>query len=703
MSRFKLSPLAAAIALATTLPCLLSVAHANEPAPTDDDALETIVVSGSREGTSKRKTPAAIDVISGAKIEEKRPTFIGEVLNQAAGVYMSDLRNEQHMMSIRHPLNTNAVYLYMEDGLPIRPAALFNHNALYELNMEGIDRIEVLRGPASSLYGSNAVGGAVNFFTANALGEPEAQLGTQLSHQGYKRLDFAASTGERQTAYGGQGLRIAGYVAKKRGGSDDYNDADKASLSIRHDWALSGKAKLKSTLTSNHLDTDMPGGLTQAQFDNQPGFSPQTFTYRKVHATRFATALQGEWNPGGQTTATFFTRNNITDQLPSYLIFDSKTKANTASGRIVNQNFSSVGIDLKHRQDIGQSGHIRWINGLLYDRSPMNGFERNLTITKGPDGRYVSYTPLDVRREYKVLVTTQALYSQAEFQPTSALTIVAGIRQDKTRYGYVNHLSSGAPSESRSYDHASPKLGATYSSSEQSTWFANYSQGFTPPEGSAQYGGSATSPSLKPAVFDNVDVGWRWQDPVARQQIELAVYELKGEDEQLSYTLAPGQSETRNAGSTTHRGIEFSARQHWGRFSAGLSGTYAQHRYNDYQVSSTVNYAGNDIKSAPKWLANLDLGWQASDHLKLSANVQHLSSYWMNDLNTVKYGGHQLLNLQAKWFDGQWEIWTKLNNATDKRYAESISAGDNGVASYTVGQPRTLWLGMRYHFGARSE
>ncbi|MFN4266082.1 MAG: TonB-dependent receptor [Aquabacterium sp.] len=701
MSRFALSTLATAALLVATFPHAFTQAYAAEAPATEDNTLETIVVSGSREGTSKRKTPAAIDVISGAKIEEKRPTFIGEVLNQAAGVYMSDLRNEQHMMSIRHPLNTNAVYLYMEDGLPIRPAALFNHNALYELNMEGVDRIEVLRGPASSLYGSNAVGGAVNFFTATSLDEPEAQLGAQFSNEGYKRLDFAASTGQRQTAYGDQGLRVTGYRAIKRGGSDDYNDADKASLTLRHDWRINSRTALKTTLSSNHLETDMPGGLTQTQYETQPGFSPQTFTYRKVHAVRFAAALQGEWNPGGQTTATFFTRDNITDQLPSYLIFN--TGPTTASGRIVNQNFTSVGLDIKHRQDLGESHDWRWISGALYDRSPMNGFERNLSITKDGAGRYVAYTLGSVRRDYSVLVTTQALYTQLEAQPMAGLTVVAGLRQDETQYAYTNKLSTGAPSESRSYGHVSPKLGATYSINSHSTWFANYSQGFTPPEVSAQYGGSATSPNLKPAVFDNVDVGWRWQDPVARQQLELAVYQLDGHDEQLSYTIAPGQSETRNAGSTTHRGIEFSARQHWGRFSAGLSGTYAQHRYNDYQVSSTVNYAGKDIKSAPKWLANLDLGWQASDHLKLSANVQHLSSYWMNDLNTVKYGGHHLLNLQAKWFDGQWEIWTKLNNATDKRYAESISAGDNGVASYTVGQPRTLWLGMRYHFGAKSE
>lgn len=156
--------------------------HAQQPplpssttAPPGDTALDAVVVSASREGGRRRQTPAAIDVISERVIEAKRPAFIGEVLNQAAGVYMPDLRNEQHMMSIRHPLTTGAAYLYMEDGLPLRPPGLFNHNALYELNLEGIDRIEVLRGPASSLYGSNAVGGAVNFFTRSGSNPADAR------------------------------------------------------------------------------------------------------------------------------------------------------------------------------------------------------------------------------------------------------------------------------------------------------------------------------------------------------------------------------------------------------------------------------------------------------------------------------------------------------------------------------------------------
>ena len=57
-------------------------------------------------------------------------------------------------MSIRQPITTNAVYQYLEDGVPIRPVGVFNHNALNEVNLTGAGEVEVIRGPASSLYGS---------------------------------------------------------------------------------------------------------------------------------------------------------------------------------------------------------------------------------------------------------------------------------------------------------------------------------------------------------------------------------------------------------------------------------------------------------------------------------------------------------------------------------------------------------------------
>jgi hypothetical protein len=67
-------------------------------------------------------------------------------VNKTPGVLMVNLGNEQHSMSIRQPMTTNAYYLYMEDGVPIRPMGVFNHNSLLEMNQFTVSSIEVVKG-----------------------------------------------------------------------------------------------------------------------------------------------------------------------------------------------------------------------------------------------------------------------------------------------------------------------------------------------------------------------------------------------------------------------------------------------------------------------------------------------------------------------------------------------------------------------------
>ncbi|MEJ7662117.1 MAG: TonB-dependent receptor plug domain-containing protein [Hymenobacter sp.] len=123
------------------------------------------MVSTSREQERRIEAPMAISQVSPQLIVDTKATAPYQLLNKVAGVYMVNLGNEQHMMAIRQPISTNAVYLYLEDGLPIRPIGIFNHNALYEINQAGVRGVGVVKGPASSLYGSNAIGGAINFLT----------------------------------------------------------------------------------------------------------------------------------------------------------------------------------------------------------------------------------------------------------------------------------------------------------------------------------------------------------------------------------------------------------------------------------------------------------------------------------------------------------------------------------------------------------
>ena len=224
---------------------------------------------------------------------------------------MVNLGNEQHSMSIRQPMTTKSLYLYLEDGIPIRTTGLFNHNALLEMNMASVKNIEVIKGPSSSLYGSEAIGGVVNFITMSPTVVPVAKLSVQGNNLGYKRADL-------QTGFtkGKWGVSLNGYYADKQNGFIEYTDFHKVSYTFRVDYRFSEKTMLVNSVTGMRYYSDMTGGIDSAKFTNKSFGSDQTFTYRKVNSFRYHSTLTHNWTDKSKTTASVIYRDNSIGQNP---------------------------------------------------------------------------------------------------------------------------------------------------------------------------------------------------------------------------------------------------------------------------------------------------------------------------------------------------------------------------------------------------
>lgn len=157
-----ITPLAA-ILLSTSLSSDV-VAQAFADVPGVTPMLETIVVTASGSANTLGDTAASIGVISDAEIEAVNPTHAAELMNRIPGVNIVQLGSSGSgvMAAIRQPMSTSPVYLYLENGVPTRAAGFFNHNALYEVNLSGANGVEIIKGPGSALYGSDAIGAVVN-------------------------------------------------------------------------------------------------------------------------------------------------------------------------------------------------------------------------------------------------------------------------------------------------------------------------------------------------------------------------------------------------------------------------------------------------------------------------------------------------------------------------------------------------------------
>jgi outer membrane receptor protein involved in Fe transport len=690
---------------------LMQAVYAADEVP----VLDEVVVSGSRTETKLSDTPMSIGVVDEKTLKRDKPKLMGDVINRLAGVSWVDLGNEQHMMGIRQPNSTNAVYQYLEDGIPIRPLGVFNHNSLNELNLAGAERVEVVKGASSSLYGSNAVGGAVNFITAHPSLTPEVIVGFRNEVvTGYQRIDTGASN-----TWGDLGMRFSYYSSRRSEYNwQQYSNGTKDSTTLRTDYALSGSALLHAVVTYNNLDSATPGSLNPVDFQLDPGKSYQTFSYRKDKTTRANIGWEGETIKDGLSSVTLFARDNDHGQLPNYTISACTISAICPTGyrgTINNNHVSSLGLDAKHQQDFTFLSS-RLIGGLYYDLSPNTYISNNLDVTQDATTLvYTGYVPntsyATGTRDYKTDIRNVALFAQLELSPLDKVRVVMGGRYDAINYGFVNNLTPGAAygaaNESRDFSHFSPKLGGTYNVNEGTNIFANASQGFTPPEVSQLYGKSAI-PDLRPATYDSYEMGLRMAFFERALKFNATLFRLDGRDTIVSYTIAPGNSENRNAGSTRSAGVEFSMSYDAGKLDGRVGASLAHHQYIDYQASSTLDYSGKDMPIAPNTLT-AEIGYKPIPDARLAFEVIQQSSYWMNNANTVSYSGYTLLNLRGNYkIDAAWESWIQGRNLTNQLYAETASSSYSGAGTYdalkdqfTVGAPRSLMVGLTYTFVAR--
>ncbi len=658
--------------------------------------LNGVIVSASREAQSRTEAPVAISTLSPQVLAETKATSLEQVLNKVSGVYMVDLGNEQHSMAIRQPISTRSVFLYLEDGIPIRTSGDFNHNALIEINQAALKTVEVIRGPASSLYGSEAIGGAVNFITQAPAAVPRLSLQAEAGTGGYRRTRLQASATKDRL-----GLFLGGDYAGQRNGLRQHSDYDKLALTLRADYQLAERTKLITTASLIDYQTDQTGGLDSAFFFGKRYSSQHTFTYRKVNALRVRTTLEHAWNERNRTQFTLFYRRNEIGQNPFYAMRGVAGNPLKARGEINQDRFRSYGLVAQHRKAFAfLKGSL--IGGVSVDYSPAGYRARFIDVDRSDEGIYTGYTPTDsLLTHYRVDLLNTAAYGQLQVSPLQRLKLLFALRYDRLDYAFDNALPpgafSGAPDEANAFSNWSPKVGATYDLGRDVGAYANYSVGFAPPQITELYRGVQV-PSLRPASYANYELGGWISFAGQKGYLDVSLYQLEGTNEIISVRLDDGSFQNQNAGKTRHRGVESTLTYApLPEVTLRVSGTYAGHRFVEY-VERGSSFNGKQMATAPRWIANAEVSLRPRflAGLRLSGEWQHVGRYYMDALNTEAYRGYDLLNLRAGYRWKSLEVWLNALNATNVLYATTVDKSAFGK-SYRPGNPQTFNLGIALH------
>ena len=685
------------------------------------DHLNEVFVTANRTATLRKETPVAISKITAKTIDETKASALYEIANKTPGVLMVNLGNEQHMMAIRQPMTTNPYYLYLEDGLPIRPMGIFNHNALLEINQFNLQNIEVVKGPVSSLYGPEAVGGAINLISLKPPVDPEFKFGIQADQWGYRRIQAAGGA-----TVGKIGFHIAGISSDQRNSWMTFSDYRKDNINARIDYNINPKTRLISNTMYGQYYSDMSGGVNEDDFNNRTYKSTSNFTYRKSEALRTKISLEHDWNSNASTAVTAYYRDNKLGQNPSYGIRWTSGKT-TATGEVNSSNFKSYGALAQHTQKFNFLD-TKIVAGLLYDYSPVTywAYRTDLKANLNPGGLTVNnYEVIAERPDIKLVNYTADLYNTAEyaqlsFKPFSQLTITTGFRYDNMKINYNNALDNSTGT--KLYDKLTFKAGANYNPFDYAGFYGNYSQGFTPPGVTAIFrtkpgtGGTTGKPAefyynLAPATFENFEIGGWLSLLKNKLYVDYSLYYMEGKNELLSIKQADNSTDYQSAGKTRHKGIEFGINfKPSPEWAIRVGGTTAQHTFIDFKISDKPTDAlqrldGFEMPSAPKWSGNSELSYYPKwlPNFRTSLEWQYVSSYYQDQINTVKYQGYNVFNGRIGYKYKSIEIYGNVINLTDKLYAYNVTRGNTSTSSpaYLAAAPRTFLIGLQYNLSLK--
>jgi len=692
----------------TTLICTHAV-HAQNAKTT----LDTIVVTATREEKAQGTLAESVSVLDKDALDHIAPAHPSEALNRVAGVHINNLGGEGHMSAIRQPLTTGGVYLYLEDGVPTRPTGLFNHNALYEINVPQAQRIEVIKGPGSALYGSDSIGGIINAITRPSPKKPEFELNPEYGSYGWKRL--LATTGA--PIHANAGFRLDLNVTDNTG-YRDASEYSRYSTTGRLDGFIGDHTTYKTIVSYTQVDQSGVSGLEAADYFSR---STKNFYHgdvgrREVEALRVSTEFAYEPNAASLVSVTPFIRDNQMKLMPSWMLsYDPNDR---------DYQFQSYGVMAKYRRTLPQH-NLEWIAGVDIDYSPSTYQETRLSTTRVGE-IYTDTTPTGrVNYDFKADQQSLSPYLHSQWQASIRLSLIGGLRYDYFSVDYQDRLPASVAqqqvgfggfthlrpvSQDLSWDHWSPKLGVVYALNPAHSTYANYHHSFRVPSVGELFrsGASTNTTELEPVKTDSVEVGTRGQW-LGWINYDFALYHMTVKDDIVSYidTVSNDRKVT-NAGKTRHQGVELglngdlSAQWH-----VRTAWTVTRQHYVEYTAifgfpATQINYAGKTVGKAPKTLGTLAIVFSPArlPGARLEAEWEHLGRYYTDETNTQSYDGHDLLNLRAHFnLTRTLELYGRIMNVTDRRYSTYTSnqVGDPDI-EYRPGLPRSYFVGIKAKF-----
>ena len=659
--------------------------------------LDPITVTATRHESRAFDVPASIDIIDGALIRDGQPAInLSETLVRVPGVfaanrqnYAQDLQISSRGFGARAAFGVRGVRLY-QDGIPVTMPD--GQGQTGSFNLLSAARIEVLRGPFSTLYG-NASGGVISVFSEDGTTPSvfTASGGIGSYDQWTLGLKHRGTTGAASYVVAGNEFQTDGYR--------DHSQARRDLVNAKLRYQLTDDTRLTLIGTyQDQPDTQDPLGLTRAQWEADPRQADPVAivfdTRKSIDQLQGGIALEHRFD--GATTlhvAGYGGRRRIRQ----YLGFSGVGP--TSSGGVVDldRDFGGIGARATWRTQ-AWGAPVTVTVGADADR--MEERRRGFVNDNGVAG--------DRRRDEDDSVESADAYAEVEWQVSPQFSATLGIRSSQVRYASVDHYVNAVnpdDSGSRRFTNTSPVLGLVYSVNPDLNLYASYGRGFETPtfaELAYSRGGPGLNFGLNPAVSRAYELGAKYRFAQAHR-LNVALYHVDTDDEIVTDVAIGGRTTFKNAGRTRRDGAEI---LYDGVLPYGLHAhvalTWTRAEFADSFTSGTppqpVN-AGNRLPGVPPVQAYAELAWVpgGSGGFNAAVEVQHVGKLYVNDRNTDAAPAYTIANVRAGLAQivgrARFSQFVRVNNVFDKKYVGSVIVGDANGRFFEPAPDRNWFIG----------
>lgn len=659
--------------------------------------LDPLVVTATRIEERAFDLPVAIDSIDQLLIQRNQLELnLSETLVRVPGVvvanrnnYAQDLQVSIRGFGARANFGVRSVRLF-QDGIPATMPDGQGQSSSFSL--ASAQRIEVLRGPFSALYG-NASGGVIAVFTEDGTDPPQA-LGQVVG----------GSYGTYNAIAKGEGIyRGVNYVvAGNHFATDGYRHHSEASRDLANvKLKVDVDPDTRVTLIGNSFyqpDAHDPLGLTRAQWEADPrqaDVSAGVFNTRKtVNQQQGGIALERRLGADAQLRVTGYGGRRLVRQ---YLALSGIGA--TSSGGVTDLDGDFEGIDARitTRATVA-GGPLTLTAGTAYDRQHQRrkGFVNN----NGDLG--------DLRRNEDDYVSSTDGYLQAEWSPDGRLSFLAGARYSDVRFNSVDqYINASNPDDSGrvAYNHFSPAVGAVWHAAPNLNIYVNWGEGFETPsfiELAYRTVGTGLNFDLHPAISRSAEAGIKAYI-LGGQKLNLAVFTTRTSDEIVIDTATGGRTTYKNASKTRRRGVEaeWEAPLPYG-FNAYASYTYLSAEFASDATTGVppqVIPAGSKLPGVPQASAFAELAWSRPEWHGISAGLegQYAGKVYVNDRNADAAPSYAIANVRLGFEQsaGQWTFreFARVNNLFDRNYVGSVIVGDTNSRFFEPSPGRNYLVG----------